>query len=552
MSKIVGDSACPNCRASGNDRTGNHLIMFEDGGAFCNRCGYKTNWKDSDIKPQERKEISDEELAEALEEFKSCATKAYDLRGLTKATVEYYGCKVGAHQSDKDKIGSYLMPYHEVTESNLVGYKVRLVEHKKFWNVGRPKQAGFFGRQTLPKTGDIRRLIIAESAMDAMSVHQAVDEVWKSKKFSATPTVVGLPHGTGSIIATFEAEKKLLSRCKEIVLVLDNDAAGKEAVEKAIKYNPEIKVVYLEEGKDPNDYLMEGKGNELANLVQFSSATVKLDGMVDISELTDAIITPPTMGKEWPWKTMTNLTYGRSTPQIIGIAGGVGMGKSDLKNTIISHSVEQYKDHNTVFDLEYGAAKSGRLLASKIARKPLHKPDSGVTSEDIAKALEPLAGHVSLYKHDGSRDWKDIKEYIRHSVIVNNSKIVHLDPITALVAHLNASEANDALNTIFSDVSSLAQELDFTFVYYAHLNPPKTGPSHERGGKVNEAQMTGSRAMMKWSTHIWGLEGTKDPDLPEHERNVRKMVLLKDRDYGNVGSFYLYYNPETTELLERF
>ena len=41
MSKIVGDMPCPECRRNGRDRTGNHLILFEDGGAHCNRCGYK-------------------------------------------------------------------------------------------------------------------------------------------------------------------------------------------------------------------------------------------------------------------------------------------------------------------------------------------------------------------------------------------------------------------------------------------------------------------------------------------------------------------------------
>jgi len=101
-------------------------------------------------------------------------------------------------------------------------------------------------------------------------------------------------------------------------------------------------------------------------------------------------------------------------------------------------------------------------------------------------------------------------------------------------------------------MSAMTQELDFSFIYFAHLNPPKQGKSHERGGRVVEAQMTGSRAMMKWSTDIWGLEGNKDPELPEHERNVRRMVQLKNRDYGQAGSFYLFYDHETTRLIERF
>jgi len=549
MGKIVGDTACPSCVEKGNDTTGNHLMLFEDGGSYCNRCGYTGTYDTEREIPKRKTEITDEELAEIVKDFMGCSVQAYPNRGLTKATTQRYNCRVGCDPTDRSSIGSYLLPYHDL-DNQIIGYKVRLLKEKRFWNVGRVKQSGFIGRQTLPK-GKINKLYIAEAAMDTLSVYQAMSKAWKKVGINAEPNVVGLPHGTGSAIATFELEKELLDKCKEIILVLDGDAAGKETVDKLSGLYPNIKTVILEDGKDPNDYTVAKREDELAKLVQFSAVANKLDGMADISELIEEIAEPPKYGTEYPWKTMTDLTYGLREQQIIGISAGVGMGKSDVKNELIVHLCKQ-GHHVTAFDLEYSYKNTGKLLASKSASKALHRPDSGATQQEIKDALEPLKGKLSLYKHKGSRDWDEIKSYIRHSVIVNNSRAVMLDPITALVAHLSSSEANDQLNTIFSDLSAMSQELDFSTFYFAHLNPPKTGPSHERGGKVNEAQMTGSRAMMKWSTHLWGLEGTKDPDLPEHERNVRKMVLLKDREYGNVGSFFLYYDKETTRLIERF
>lgn len=549
MGKIVGDTACPECTKAGGDKTGNHLILFEDGGAFCNRCNYKTNWKDDNLTPAERKEVTDEELKEILEEFEDCETQAYTKRGLKKEAVSRYGCRIGCHPTDSSRIGSYLLPYRD-TKGNLVGYKVRLVDEKRFWNVGRPKQAALFGQELLPK-GSFNKLYITESAMDALAVYQVIRDSWKSKGITAQPNVVGLPHGTGCAAAVLSENSDVIDRAKEVILVMDGDKAGQDAVQKIASLYPKIKTVTLEDGLDPNDYILNKRSDDLSKLVQFAAVEYKLDGMADISELIDEIAEPPKMGVDYPWATMTKLTYGIRDQQIIGIAGGVGMGKTDVKNELIVHFAKQGM-HITCFDLEYSYKNTGKLLASKAASKPLHRPDSGATSDEIKDALQPLSGRLSLYKHKGSRDWDEIKSYIRHSVIVNGSKIVMIDPITALVAHLSSSEANDMLNTIFSDLSAMSQELDFTTIYFAHLNPPKTGPSHERGGKVNEAQMTGSRAMMKWSTHIWGLEGTKDPDIPEHERNVRKMVLLKDREYGNVGSFFLYYNTETTRLIERF
>lgn len=549
MSKIVGDTTCPSCVEKGGDRTGNHLILFEDGGAYCNRCGHKDNWKEKNLTPKPRKEITDEELKEVIDEFLSCKTEAWPKRKLKKSTTQRYNCRVGVSHSDKSVIGSYLIPHYD-RGAKLVGYQVRLVEEKRFFNVGRPKQAALFGQQLLPK-GNIKRLYICESAIDTMSVYQVIEDAWLKGNITAKPNVVGLPHGTGCAVDLLSKNSDVLDRVQEIVLVLDNDKAGKEAVDKIAGLYPDIKVVNLPL-KDPNEMLMSGRGEELAKLCQFSQESYKLDGMADISEFYEEIITPPTMGLSFPWKSMDKLMFGQRPQQIIGIAGGVGMGKTALKYDMAVHNAIQHKVHSTVFDLESGVANTGKLMASRVVGKPLHLPNSDVNPDIIKKGLDPLQGYVSLYKHKGSRDWAEIKRYIRHSVIVNNSRVVYLDPITALVAHLSSSEANDVLNNIFSDVSAMVNELDFTFVYFAHLNPPKTGAPHERGGKVMEAHMTGSRAMMKWSTHIWGLEGNKDPDLPDHERNVRKMVLLKDRDYGQVGSFYLFYDHDTTRLLERF
>src|SRR5690606_17453274 len=139
---------------------------------------------------------------------------------------------------------------------------------------------------------------------------------------------------------------------------------------------------------------------------------------------------------------------------------------------------------------------------------------------EVRAKVEEVKGRVKLYQHKGVKDWEEIKKVIRHAVVVDGVKVVIVDPMTALVAHLSSSEANDELNKIMSEVASMAHELDFSFIYYAHLNPPKTGQSHERGGKVLESQLTGSRAMIKWSHYIIGLERNKDPDLPEYERNT--------------------------------
>ena len=40
MGTCVGHEPCPKCRKDGNDRTGNNLARYADGGAYCFSCGY--------------------------------------------------------------------------------------------------------------------------------------------------------------------------------------------------------------------------------------------------------------------------------------------------------------------------------------------------------------------------------------------------------------------------------------------------------------------------------------------------------------------------------
>lgn len=65
-----------------------------------------------------------------------------------------------------------------------------------------------------------------------------------------------------------------------------------------------------------------------------------------------------------------------------------------------------------------------------------------------------------------------------------------------------------------------------------------------------EYQFTGSRALMRFGNYMLGLERNKDPELPPEERNLATLVLLKDREYGNVGRFEIRYYPETDKFLE--
>jgi len=59
------------------------------------------------------------------------------------------------------------------------------------------------------------------------------------------------------------------------------------------------------------------------------------------------------------------------------------------------------------------------------------------------------------------------------------------------------------------------------------------------------SQFAGSRAMARSCNLMLGLEGNRDPNLSPEERNVRTLVLLEDREFGQTGRYGLYWDSNT-------
>ncbi|MNL49624.1 hypothetical protein D3C87_1725750 [compost metagenome] len=91
----------------------------------------------------------------------------------------------------------------------------------------------------------------------------------------------------------------------------------------------------------------------------------------------------------------------------------------------------------------------------------------------------------------------------------------------------------------------MALDLDVVIFIFCHLRNPDSGPPHELGGHVLSSQFAGSRAMARSCNLMLGLEGNRSPDLQAEERNVRHLVLLEDREFGESGRFGLYWDNKT-------
>lgn len=220
------------------------------------------------------------------------------------------------------------------------------------------------------------------------------------------------------------------------------------------------------------------------------------------------------------------------------------MGKSEIVNALAAHFIKVHGWKCFLAKPEEANNKTYKLLAGKIAGKIFHDPKVEFDYEAYDKAGEVIGDKVAmvnLYQHLG---WDTLEKDIR-AAAAEGCKAMFIDPITNLTNGKDAATANTMLQEIAQALAALALDLDIVIFIFCHLKAPDNGPDHEHGGKVLSSQFAGSRAMMRSCNMMIGLEGNKSPDLPEYERNMRKLVLLEDREFGNTGEFPLFWDKDT-------
>lgn len=560
---ILGDMPCPSCREAGGDKTGNHLILFEDGGATCNRCGYTTTNK-ADTDALLLSKANDEDDTNVMttpvldiQTFRAFPILGLPARGIKQETCEAYEVRSTVSPTDGHSVQNIIFPEYKEDLSQPIATKSRTPDKRFFWD-GDSKGVSFFGikaasdaLQTLPRGG--RTLYVTEGEIDALTLYQCLLERAPNGN-KARPAVVSLPNGSAHAAHAMSQNSSFINNFDKVVLCFDSDEAGKKAREAAAQIlGAKAHIVEKMPRKDANDMYMADMGDELKSLT-VNAVRYMPAALVTVDDVMEDILAKPTYGLSYPWPTLTDLTFGIKTGQLIGIGAGVGVGKTDWFSQLTAHLISEHGQSVGMFKLEERSAKSFRAIASKIAHIPFHRPDVSWEEADLTDALAKIQGKCYSYDHFGFKDWASIKADIRVLKGYGVNYFI-VDPLTALIAH--ERDEYKALNEMLEEMAALTQELDITIFYSSHLNPPpRDSKSHEEGGKVKESQFTGSRAMIRWSHRIFGIRRNKhavdETGQPDDEaRNTSYLDILKDREYGKTGTVEIHYDPNTTDYLEK-
>lgn len=530
-----------------NSRDGLQVYLNDDGRytGYCFSCGTYVDDPYHD-KPKDYKPVvikkSKEQIKQEIEEINDYSVVDLPDRKLRAESLDYFGIKIGVDQMDGITPSIHYYPYYN--DGDIVGYKARLIENKQMWSLGDVKNVDLFGWEQAVKAGG-KKLFITEGELDAVALYQILRDKQQGTKWADLhPAVVSIPHGAASAARDLShVLAKINASFKEIVFVFDMDKAGQHAVEQCMHVFPDATSVTLP-AKDANACLIEGRSIACANAVLFNSHKPKNSRIVHGQELHETGKEPATYGVSWPWKHITEATRGIRLGETIYIGAGQKQGKSEVVNTLAAHFIREHGWKVFLCKPEESNQKTYKLVAGKMVGKFFHDPTMAFDSEAYDQAGKLIGDNLLLLNIYQHVDFNTLKGDIKQAVL-EGCKAIIIDPITNFTNGMDAASANTKLQEIAQELAAMALDLNVVIFIFCHLRNPDSGLPHERGGEVLSSQFAGSRAMARSCNLMLGLEGNRDPNLDAEARNVRTLVLLEDREFGNTGRYGLYWDRAT-------
>lgn len=481
---------------------------YSNGSAYCFSCGKWSKDGDGQHYTKYKRTYSMDNLIE------------FETQALNKRKVPESICKQYRYGLGVDKNGNTCQVANYFNKDReLIAQKLRYPD-KTFKFIGKPKEALLYGQQLWSSGG--KKLIITEGEVDALSVATAFDGKYP---------VVSIKNGARAAKKEIANNLEWITSFEEVYLWFDNDEAGREAVNEVTTLLPidKIKIIRHSEYKDANEVLVyTGKAGVLTSF--YNAEKFKADDIVSPDDLLESVAEPITVGFPYYYSKLTQLLYGRRFGEVVTVGAGVSIGKTDFVMSQIAHDLKQGWKVAT-FMLEQSTKETLLRTAGKVDGINYHLPEQKFDKEKLKETVHGFQGSLYMFDNFGSNDWETLSEKIRYMYHNYGCRIFYIDNLTALNAHAGDERRN--LDGIMADVAGLAKELDIWVLLVSHLNPPKSGASHEAGGKTEQAQFTGSRAIMRWSYAMLGIErNTLHEDTDE--RNKGLIRILKDRFSGSA------------------
>lgn len=550
MGVMKRKEACPACKAKGDDWDDDNLIRYMDDSAHCFACGY-TEHSDQYKSEPEIFYMPTEFSEEDKQMIRRLPTGCKGFRGLADAVTERYRVR---HSFDETtgEVDAQYYPY--TLEGELVGYKIRHIP-KTFRTIGVVgREADMFGYD-IHKATTSKFVVIAAGEVDALSAYQMLND----GKEIETPVISGAVGEKGSA-DQYARYYEWFSRFEKIILIPDNDKAGKEAIEPIAKVMPRGKLYIMElPAKDSNVMLTTGREREFIkafwNAKPYAPPGVSMGNELYAAALEEAqrprLALPPFMAD-----LQAKLAGGIPLGTIVNIGAASGVGKTTIANEII---------YRWCFDSPYLPGivsmelSKGQYFTALLSRHIGKKIDRLPTTEERFSLLEDHAdaAHDLLYKADGSprfvlmddrdADLDRFKATAEKMIVSMGVQVLVFDPLQDLFEGLKLEQQEAFMNW----QKSIIKRYPVILVNINHFSKAATDGKGSEGKKATEEGFQGTSSIYKSggiNIIIWRNKLAEDPI----ERNTLHMELTKSRHTGDTGfAGKAFYNNET-HTLSRF
>jgi len=457
---------------------------------------------------------------------------ALSARRITEETCRKFDYQIGTDGKRPVQIANYRDESGQVSAQ-----KIRDAD-KNFKILGDGKAMQLFG-QHLWTSG--RKIVICEGEIDTLTVSQVQGNKW--------PTV-GLPLGAQSGKKALLKAWDYLLEFEEIVLMFDQDDAGKKAALDCAEALPvgRVKIATLPE-KDANECLKKGLEKEIINAI-WRAKEWKPEGIVSASSLRDVIGEKDELSTiAYPFTKLNEITKGIRPATLVTICAGSGVGKSTFV-TEIAYALQQSGQKVGMLMLEETNKRTVQGLIAVHMNTNFVQQGDLATREQIEKSHDDLFKdtEIELWDHFGSSSLDVVVNRIQYMVRATGCQHIVLDHISILVSGLTGevSDERRLIDLIMHKLRTTVQELGITLFLVSHLKRPQ-GIGHEAGAKVELSQLRGSHSIAQLADACIGLQ--VNPEDPSDD--TREIVVLKNRFTGQVGfAGRLKYHRSQARLLE--
>lgn len=256
-------------------------------------------------------------------------------RGIKDEYLKKFG-----HVTKKDDQGNVISRHYPETNSmgKIAGYKCR--NHPKDFSHGNVGKTG--GKNQLSGqamyTGYNKYLLIVGGEEDKVAAYQMLEDNRAGRPGIAEVHVVSPTCGENSAVKQIAANYSFCDMYEQIIIGMDNDAAGRKAAEAIAAVLPKEKVkIAVWSGKDPNQMLLD-KDNAQFTRDFYNAKPLIASGIAESTGLMDAVreeLTRPRIPLPPEWKPVQDaMKGGIRQGSILNIIGDTSVGKSTLVNRL--------------------------------------------------------------------------------------------------------------------------------------------------------------------------------------------------------------------------